>query len=227
MEDSKHFHGEYRAVSTDDLERESFSKTHLTISEKLHAVWRISRHIIALFIGFFASFLALQGIVPSLVYRQYKFAPREVYVLYSSAMTTGNAIGRSYSLVVSLINPNLVTFTKHTWALASASTAAMFCLLMDSWYRLSNSLVIVCVLLFTAGLFLGALYLSVLAMAGMSDDARVGEFSRSFAVLGWEAGMLSAGLMALYTEPVIRQNCLPLTGGRIDLCLARSKGRVL
>ena len=39
------------------------------------------------------------------------------------------------------------------------------------------------------------------AMVGMSEDARERAVTQAFAISGWDAGMLLAGLRALYIEP--------------------------
>ena len=38
-------------------------------------------------------------------------------------------------------------------------------------------------------------------MVGMSEDARERAVTQAFAISGWDAGMLLAGLWALYIEP--------------------------
>ena len=127
----------------------------------------------------------------------------------------------------SLVKPNLNTFTKHTWALASTIVVLMLLLLIDSWYRFLGSVCLVSLLISATGFFYGILNVNVYAMVGMSEDARERAVTWAFAISGWDAGMLLAGLLALYIEPIIQQHCTYLEGGRAKLCLARSSTRVL
>ena len=220
-------YADYKPVPLTEQDDQTAALTRLSTKEKLVAIWKTSHHLIALLIGLFATFLSLQGIASTLVYQQYSLAPRKVFVVYNSALNFASSVSRSYSFVCSLIKPNLNTFTEHTWPLASVIVVLMFFLLIDSWYRFLGSVVLVGLLLSAVGFFFGILYVNVFAMVGISEDARESAVTRVFALSGWDAGMLLAGLMALYIEPIIQQHCTYLEGGRVEMCLARSSTRVL
>ena len=217
---------DYKPIPLTEQDDQTNTLTRLSIKEKLVAIWKTSHHLIVLLIGLFATFLSIQGIASTLVYQQYSLAPREVFVVYISGLNLASSVGRSYSFVCSLIKPNLNTFTKHTWALASVIVVLMLFLLIDSWYRFLGSIVLVSLLLSGIGLFFGILYVNVFAMVGISEDARESAVTRVFVLSGLYAGMLLAALLALYIEPIIQQHCTYLEGGRAELCLARSRTRV-
>ena len=219
-------YADYKPVPLTEQDDQTNTLTRLSAKEKVVAIWKISHHIIALLIGIFAVFLSFQGIATTLVYQQYSLAPREVFVVYNSALSFSTSVSRSCSFVCSLVKPDLNTFTKHTWVVASAMIVIMLFLLIDSWYRFLGSIVLVSLLISAAGFFYGILYLSVITMVGISEDARESAVTRVFAVSGYDAGMLLAGLMALYIEPIIQQHCTYLEGGRAERCLARSRTRV-
>ena len=220
-------YADYKPVPLIEQDDQTDALTRLSTKEKIVAIWKTSHHLIALLIGLFATFLSLQGIASTLVYQQYSLAPRKVFVVYNNALNFASSVSRSYSFVCSLIKLNLNTFTEHTWALASVIVVLMFFLLIDSWYRFLGSVVLVGLLLSAVGFFFGILYVNGFAMVGISEDARESAVTRVFALSGWDAGMLLAGLMALYIEPIIQQHCTYLEGGRAEMCLARSSTRVL
>ena len=220
-------YADYKPVPLTEQDDQTNALTRLSSKKKLVAVCKTSHHLIALLIGLFATFLSIQGIASTLVYQQYNLTPRKVFVVYNSAFNFARFVGSSYSYVCSLIKANHNTFTEHTWALASAIVVLMLFLLIDSWYRFLGSIVQVSLLLSAVGLFFGSLLVNAYAMAGKGEDARENAVTRVFAVSGWDAGMLLAGLMSLYIEPIIQQHCTYLEGGRTELCLARSRTRVL
>ena len=227
LEAERTTYADYKPVPLMEQDDQTDTLTLLSAKGKLVAVCKTSHHLIALLIGLFATFLSIQGIASTLVYQQYHLTPRKVLVVYNSAFNFARFVGSSYSFVCSLIKPNLNTFTKHTWALASAIVVLMLFLLIDSWYRFLSSMVLVSLLLSAAGLFFGFLLVNAYAMAGKSEDVRESAVTRVFIASGYDAGMLLAGLMALYIEPIIQQHCTYLEGGRTELCLARSRTRVL
>ena len=130
---------DYKPVPLTEQDDHNNTLTQLSIKEKRFTIWKILHHLIALLIGGFPTFLSIQGIASTLVYQQYSSAPRDVFVVYTSALYLASSVSRSYSFVCSSVKPNINTFTKHIWALASTIVVLMLFLLIDSWYRFLGS----------------------------------------------------------------------------------------
>ena len=228
LEDPKSSYGDYKLLaSTKQQRNESFPNTTLSGKEKLLAIWDTLHHIIALVIVTFCAFVSLQGIASTLVYKSSSLSPREVYVIYSICVTCSSSLTRSYSFVISAVNPSCNPYTKHTWAVAAVEVPLMIFLLVDSWYRFLNSTLLVCLILVLIGLVFGFQCVNVFAMMGVSEDKRKNAVTRAFSRVAPDAGVLLAGIMALYIEPIIYHHCLYVTNGKVELCLARSTTSVL
>ena len=224
--DSKTNYGDYNSYKPSYL-MEQNTKTRLSTKENFLAIWDTLQHFIALVVGIFSAFLSVQGITSTIVYKHTELAPREVYVVYNNTFTIATFVSQSYSFAISFVNPSCNSFTKHTWALATIEVAPMFFLLVDSWYRFLNSIILVGLLLAIVGLVFRVLCVNVFTMVGVSEDSRKSALTMAFCVCAFDSGMLLAGLMALYVEPVIHQHCLYLTNDKVELCLARLTMSVL
>lgn len=196
----------------------SWSDKRALITQNVHLV-------LALFVGYFAEFLTLNGVVTTLAFPNSPFDPRDHYVYYACVFMIGECIGRSYITFLAFFNCEYRPIISRTWILSSILFSLFIFLTLSSWYRFLQSVWIVLFFCFLVGLLAGSLYLNtfLVAAASGSDDANGKAFSRAFLSVGPSAGVLFAGAVGLLLEPALRKHCLDSAQFN-EFCFTRSMG---
>ena len=179
-----------------------------TWDEKRSLIWRNLPLMLACFLGYFAEFLTLNGVVTSLAFPNSPFDPRTHFVYYACAFMIGEFIGRSYVTLLLLLNSKCTPVITRTWILSAVLLSLFIFLTFASWYRFLHSVWVVLLLIFIVGLLAGSLYLNTYLMAAGSEDVKGKAFSRAFLSVGPSIGVLVAGLVGLVLEPTLREHCL-------------------
>lgn len=193
----------------------------LTKEEKIQAA-KANMHLAApLFVGLFADYLTMQGVVTTIAFETSPFDPRDHYQYYTMSFWIGELLGRSYGLVLSWGKPDWKVVTEKTWILATILMVNLFFLILCSLYRFLPSYVVVMMLTFITGSTEGALYLNSFALAGKDMSPRYKEFSRAFLTTAVQAGVLVAGLTGLWMEPALKEHCSHMIKNT-EYCFTRS-----
>ena len=194
----------------------------LSWSEKVSLLKENAPLLLSFFIGYFAEFLSLNGVVTTLAFRNAPFDPRNHYIFYAIVFMLGECVGRSYLCVVSVCKPNAnVGVIKQTWVFTVLLTVILVFLCFASWFRFVTSVWLVLFLMFLVGLLAGALYVNTYLVAGANMDSLRKEFSRSALPVSPAAGMAAAGFIGLVTEPSLRNHCVATTH-LAEYCFTRS-----
>ena len=192
----------------------------LTWKEILKVIWQNGRFFLSLYIGMFFEYFTIQSVATTLAFPSAPFDPRHHYQFYTLLFFVGEFVGRLYGLLVLLMKCKIPHATHHTWVFTSIIAVVAMFLIFASWYRFLQSVYIVLAMVFLIGLNIGALYNSTFAMAGCASSARHIEFSRSFLTVATGAGIMTAGLVGLYVEPLLKRHCQQTIFAK-EYCLTR------
>ena len=208
--------------SDEELHVSSETKAELSVRDKVDTVWKTLPFALTMITGYFSSFFTLQSVVTTLAFPDAPFGPRNHYIFYTLAIMMGHLAGRNYALILILINQDCRPYTRHTWIFSSLVAVILVFLVLGSWYRFLASVWIVLALMFISGLLTGVLYTNTYAMAGAGETNRAKtELSRAFVYSGCAIGIMSAALMGMRTEPLLRKHCMQIAT-RGAYCLTRN-----
>ena len=222
---TKHEGVKYTPLNTspdEELHVSSETKAELSVRDKVDAIWKALPFTLAYTTAYFSFFLTLQSVVTTLAFPDAPFGPRNHYIIYTLAVMMGNLTGRTYALILEAINQDCRPFTRHTWIFSSLLAVISVFLVLSSWYRFLASVWIVLALMFIVGVLIGVMYTNTFAMTGAEETIRAKtELSRAFLFSGHVAGVLSAALLGLRTEPLLREHCMQITN-KGAYCLTRN-----
>ena len=194
---------------------------YLTCQEKVQAIWQNGLISVSFFVAYVCEYLTVQSIVTTLAFPSAPFDPRDHYQYYTLLFVTGEFIGRSYGLVLRLMKCSIPDVTSHTWVFSSIIVVNALFLIFAAWYKFLSNVYIVLAVVFFIGLNAGALYCSTFTVAGRGLSSRHIEFSRSFLTFAMQAGVVSAGLLGLIVEPLLKEHCQRTSLAK-EYCLTRS-----
>lgn len=180
---------------------------NLRLQEKIQIVWGNATLFLSLCIGYACEYLTIQSIVTTVAFPSAPFNPRDHYQYYTVFFVTGEFVGRSYALLVSLMRCKIPAVTSHTWVFSSILAVVALFLVFVAWYHFLHNVFIVLALLFVLGLNAGALYTNSFTVASRGSSSRHVEFSRSFLNLAITIGIISAGFLGIYVEPLLKAHC--------------------
>lgn len=195
----------------------------LTCKENFIIVWNNTKHYIALTAAIFCEYISLQSIITTLAFQNATFGPRDHYVFYTLALAVGEIVGRSYGMISSLVKPGIKPYPRYAWCFFWVFIVViMLFLLFASWYRFLPSVSIVLTSLVLLGGFIGALCVSVFAVAGEDETLSVKrEISRACLVSSLTVGIIPASFLGLVIEPVMREHC-EFVALSTELCFTRN-----
>ena len=101
-------------------------------------------------------------------------------------------------------------------------TMYLLFLVLAAWYRFLSSVWIVLLLVFISGIVTDVLYVNVVTFFRNLFQKRYMEFAMGYSAVAWGGGMLTAAMLGLYTEPLLRKHC-PTLMDNTDFCLTRSR----
>ena len=210
----------YSPLNQDSPENQE-DQGKLTYREKCEVMRKDMSLFLSFFVGEFGKFFLLQAVVTTLAFPNAPFQPRDHYQYYVFAVMVGDVFGTSYGLVWHCLKCSLPAYTRHTWFFASVIMACVFFLVFASWFRFLPNVWIVLVVAFFVGLTEGVLFNCTFAAAASdSSSARHKGFSRAFLTAGQGAGLLSAALLGLYIEPLLKKHCFHISEHPAN-CLTR------
>ena len=214
---------EYSAIPNSPLNSTADEKSpDLTYKDKLLLVKENLIQFMALSIGLLCEYLTLQSIVTTIAFQNAPFGPRDHYVIYTFVLVIGELLGRSYGMIITCFKPNIKPYTKHTYIFAIVLAVLMVFFLFESLYRFLPNVWIVLVLMFVVGAFVGALYVTAVAVTGENETSTARkEFARAFVLGATSIGIFVAALIGLATEPELRKHCEDVLMAK-DLCLTRN-----
>lgn len=204
---------EYTPLSDGDQNISTTSETlnhnPLTMKEKFSTAVANLHLAVPLFLGLFADYLSMQGIVTTISFENSPFDARDHFLYYSLTLWFSEIIGRTYGLVILWFKPTMTVVTEKTWIFTTFIICSMIILLLNNWYRFFSSFALVAIVIAVIGITEGALYLNTFAVAGKSVDMRPRrmEFSRAFLTFALQAGIVLAALMGFYVEPKLKEHC--------------------
>ena len=211
--------------NADSMPQES-SKPKLSWKEMFSVAVKIYPFVTCMFLAYYAKYLANQAVITTLAFSGAPFSPRDHFLYYMLMYHSGKFLGRSHILIASCACPKIVPFIRvqKTWILALIECCHLLFFLMASWFRFFSSVWIVLILCFTEGFTAGSIYVNTIhTVSEQFLDHRRGEFALSLLMVGNDAGVLSAGLMGLYVEPILKSHCFDELEGGI-YCLTRHAG---
>lgn len=203
------FPGVHYDALNDQQERQRTDQ--LTISAKFFVSWYIFLPITYLFLQYFADYLLIQTVIPTLAFPNKAYYLIDHYTYYMLAHNIGRLIGRSYLLLVSITCSRAASHVqvKNTWILAAAGNMLMFCLVFVSWFYSVAEVEVILVLCFINGMITGSHYANApLAVSQQIADVAKKEFTLGILTLGSSAGTYAAGLLGLYLRPYLTNRCL-------------------
>ena len=191
--------------------QESQQTEKLTISAKFFVSWYIFLPITYLFLQYFADYLSIQTVIPTLAFPNKAYYLIGRYTYYMLAHNIDRLIGRSYLLLVSITCSLAASHVqvKKTWILAAAGNMLMFCLVFVSWFHSAAEVEAILVLCFINGMITGSHYANApLAISQQITNVTEKEFALGILTLGSSAGTYAAGLLGLYLRPYLTNRCL-------------------
>ena len=211
----------YSPLNQDSPENQE-DQGKLTYREKCEIMRKDMSLFLSFFVGEFGKFFLLQAVVTTLAFPNAPFQPRDHYQYYVFAVMVGDVFGTSYGLVWHCLKCSLPAYTRHTWFFASVIMACVFfpgvCKLVSFSTQCVDCIIFVA---FFVGLSHGVLFNCTFASAASdSSSARHKGFSRAFLTAGQGAGLLSAALLGLYIEPLLKKHCFHIFEHRAN-CLTR------
>lgn len=193
-------------------------------SIKITLLFKAFPRFYADFIGLAFQTLFFQSFFTTLVFSSSPFKPREHYQYYMMALCGGILTGRLYGYIRRCCNTSkessLRTDVK-SWTMVVYGLCNFTVLFIAIWYRSMPNVWIVLALAFNTGLIAGVSY--ILCLSPVSEKESHIVFQRSTTVVIHGVSCVTAALVAILLEPLIRQRCFELTHTR-EFCIARYIG---
>lgn len=183
----------------------------LTWKEKMSAIKiMFSLTLLPLFAAWFSEYMIIQSVLTTIAFTNASFRPRDHYQYYIFVFMLGEVLGRSYCAVVSYLKPSWISSPtwKQLWTLSIIEVLHLVFFIFESWYRFLPGVSTVLLLCLSAGIVIGLLYNCVLVFFRESFDQKHREFIMGYSVCAMGAGILTAALVGLYVEPLLRTHCI-------------------
>ena len=208
------------SLTSQEQEQEQEQQHNLTFMDKVKVIWENGPLFISMFIGMFVFYLLIQAIVTSLAFSNAPFPPRDHYQYYVMAVMVGDVLGCSSGMVMFLLKCSLPDYTKNTWIFALIMVTGALFLVFASWFRFLHNVWMVIFISFVVGLNAGVLYNCTFAAASSDSSSRHKIFSHAFLVFPMAAAMLTASLLGMYIEPLLKEHCVHISKDATE-CLTR------
>ena len=200
----------------------------LTWREKLTAIKQILPIAGSVAVAWVAEYLIIQAILTTIAFPNAPFPPRDHYQYYIFTFLGGELFGRSYLVVAASIKPEWASklVIRRLWILAVIEWTHLIFFCLVAWYRFINTVSLVLLFSFTAGVIIGIMYNNMLALYSEISDPKVREFTLGYASVATGTGAFTAGLLGLVVEPWLRNHCLKVAIST-DYCLTRPINRTV
>lgn len=208
------------------LERRKFEMDcHLTPrwKERLAAVWNSFHHMLILFMVYFGEYIILSAILTTLVFKDAgegpEFAPRGHFEHYVLSTMVGEFLGRSFISMLRAIAPGF--FFTSAPVLAFFPLAETIFLVLATWFRLVPAVWIVWLLCFIQGTACGMIFSNSYHTISRRFFSQHIIFIVTLASILETAGILTAGLLGIHIETLLKEHCMAHVGNKSD-CFTRS-----
>ncbi|XP_022781893.1 protein BTN1-like [Stylophora pistillata] len=211
-------------VTSDKDDEENGEEASLSWGEKIMVIRELVPHMLTLFITIFSEYLIIQAVITTLAFPSSPFKPRDHYEYYILVFTVGEVVGRSYLAVLSCIKEDWGEKVKfpYLWVLCLVQVMDLAFLALAAWYRFLPSVWIVLPLVFVSGAAVGTFYVNVVMIFRNSIQQRFKEFAMGHIELPLAGGVLTAAMLGLYIEPLLREHCMILVDNK-DFCFTRTR----
>lgn len=191
--------------------------------ERLHSVWNSFHHLLILFLVYFGEYIVLSAILTTLVFEGAgvgpEFVPRGHFEHYVLSTMVGEFLGRSFISMLRAVAPGF--FFTSAPVLAFFPLAETIFLLLATWYRLVPEVWIVWLLCFIQGTACGMILSNSYHTIARRFLSQHVIFTITLASILETAGILTAGLLGLHIESLLKEHCIHHLGNRSD-CFTRS-----
>lgn len=193
-------------------------------SGKLRITWSVLRHLSLLFVVYLSVYLTLGAVLTTMVYDNERgppeYVPRDHFLSYVLSTLVGEFLGRALMSVLHAVTPGF-SFTGPSILAAIPVVQAIF-FLVSTWYRVVPSLWINWLLCFVMGTTAGMTFTNSFRVITTAATPTHGYLLVICATVAESAGVLTAGLLGLYVEPILKEHCLQAFGNH-TWCLTRSE----
>ena len=198
---------------------------HLTPrwKERLTSVWNSFHHMLMLFLVYFSEYIILSAILTTLVFDGAgvgpEFGPRGHFEHYVLSTMVGEFLGRSFISMLRAVAPGF--FFTSSPVLAFFPLAETIFLVLATWFRLVPEVWIIWLLCFIQGTACGMIFSNsyhIIARRFISSHVI---FNVTLASILETAGILTAGLLGIHVESVLKEHCLHHVGNKSD-CFTRN-----
>ena len=198
--------------------------TSLSRRQKFTVIRQMLPQMIPIFFTFFAQYFIIQAVVTTLAFPSCPFSPSDHYEYYILVFVVGEVVGRSYVGVLSCIKEDWGDKAKfpYPWIMCLVQIMDLLFLVLAAWYRFLSSVWVVLLLVFTSGVVVGAFYVNTVIFFRNCFQERYREFAMGYIIVGLHAGVLTAAMLGLYIEPLLREHCMTLVDNT-DFCFTRSQ----
>lgn len=191
--------------------------------ERLAAVWNSFHHMLILFMVYFAEYIILSAILTTLVFEDAgvgpEFAPRGHFEHYVLSTMVGEFLGRSFISMLRAIAPGF--FFIAAPILAFFPLAETIFLVLATWFRLVPAVWIVWLLCFIQGTACGMIFSNSYHTITRRFFSQHVIFLVALASVLETAGILTAGLLGIHVETLLKEHCVVQVGNKSD-CFTRS-----
>lgn len=210
--------------SSDKDDEENDEGTSLSWREKMMVICQLLPHMLPIFITCFSEYIIVQAVITTLAFPSSPFKPRDHYEYYIVVFVVGKMAGRSYLLVLSYIKKDWGEKAKfpYLWVLCLVEVMDLLFLVLAAWYRFLPSVWIVLLLVFVCGFNVGAFYVNVVIIFRNCLQQKYKEFAMGYIDLPLTGGILTAAVLGLYVEPLLREHCMILMDNT-DFCFTRTQ----
>ena len=209
-----------KSVSEDTSQKEE----PLSYSEKFMVIRQMLPSLIPIYIAWVSEYMIIQSVITTLAFPNAPFRPRDHYQYYTFIFFAGEVLGRSYLVVLSCIKAEWAASAKlpYLCVLSAIEVAHLLFFVLAAWFRFLASVWVVLSLSLTGGVTIGVLFVNALMVFRESFEERYKEFAMGYGVVSMGGGTLTAAVLGLFIEPIIRQHCMALLTND-DFCFTRSK----
>lgn len=191
--------------------------------ERLLSVWNCFHHMIMLFLVYFSEYIILSAILTTLVFDGTgdgpEFTPRGHFEHYVLSTMVGEFLGRTFISMLRSVAPGFFFTTSPILAFFPLSESIF--LVLAAWYRLVPKVWIIWLLCFVQGTACGMIFSNSYHLIARRYISSHVIFNINLASILETAGILTAGLLGIHIELVLKEQCLRHVGNE-SLCLTKS-----
>ena len=191
--------------------------------ERLASVWNSFHHMLMLFLVYFGEYIIISAILTTLVFEGAgvgpEFVPRGHFEHYVLSTMVGEFLGRTFISMLRAIAPGF--FFTAAPILAFFPLAETIFLVLATWFRLVPAVWIVWLLCFIQGTACGMIFSNSYHTITRRYFSQHIVFIVTLASILETVGILTAGLIGIHVETLLKEHCIYHLGNTSD-CFTRS-----